>query len=233
MQVALGLYGHQPMKMPHLYLWNKNPRKLTRYHTCVPEVFLDDHPLWIQRCEWLLHQRAVYVLRLHNNLWVDERVFCVRVCPTVISGRRIYPRTRVSIQLQRQLLGWHRRYIVLGPVCYQTDWRLKDVVIFCRLFIDATCWSCACSCEAEVVVSAWRGCSPDGEDIWQWLKETYPQRWNGGGGIFKRFLSPAIYPMDFFCRNTWRRTFTQFFPWLLEICWQEFRQMWQLLMPKY
>lgn len=60
------------------------------YRTCVPEVFLDDHPLWIQFCEWLLHQLAVDVLWLHSILLVDESVFCVRVCLTVISGRRTH-----------------------------------------------------------------------------------------------------------------------------------------------
>ena len=64
--------------------------KLTRYRTYVPEIFLVDHPLWVQLFEWLLHQRALDVLRLHSILWVDERVSCVRVCPIVISGRRTY-----------------------------------------------------------------------------------------------------------------------------------------------
>jgi hypothetical protein len=144
-----------------------------------------------------------------------------------------HPRTCISVQLQRQSLGWHHRDIVLGPVCYQTDWRFKYVIIFCRLFTDATSWSCSCSCEAAVVVSTWRSCSPNGEDIWQLLNATCSQRWTGSGGIFNRFLSPDIYPMDFSSRDTWRRTFTQFFPWLLEICWQEFRQMWKILMPEY
>jgi hypothetical protein len=51
-----------------------------------PEVFLVDHPLWIQLCDWLLHQRAVDVLWLHSILWVYERVFCMRVCHTVTFG---------------------------------------------------------------------------------------------------------------------------------------------------
>jgi len=60
------------------------------YVTRVPEVFLDDRPLWIQFCEWLLYQLAVDVLWLHSILWVDKSVFCVRVCLTVISGRRTH-----------------------------------------------------------------------------------------------------------------------------------------------
>jgi len=55
-----------------------------------PEVFLVDHPLWIQLCDWLLHQRAVDVLWLHSILWVYESVFCMRVCHTFTSGRRSY-----------------------------------------------------------------------------------------------------------------------------------------------
>jgi len=235
MQVAHGLYGHQPMKMPHLYLWNKN-RRITYgiSHVCPRSIsgrssFMDTI-LWmapastccgcVMVTQYSVGRRECFLCEgvPYSHLWAQDTS---------------QPRTLVSIQLQRQRLGWHRRDIVLGPICNQTDWRLEDVVIFCRLFTDATFWSCVCSCEAEVVVSAWQSCSPNGEDIWQLLNATYPQRWTGGGGMFNRFLSPDIYPMDFSCRDTWRRTFTHFFLWLLEICWQEFRQMWKILMPRY
>jgi hypothetical protein len=203
-------------------------------HVC-PWIISWRSSLWIQLCEWLLHQRAVDVLWLHSILWVDESVFCMRVCSTVISGRRAYLLRKSVYQFNFIVSVWAGIVgdIVFGPFCYQTDSRFKDVVIFGRLFTDAASWSCACSCEAEVGVSTWRSCSRNGEDIWQLVNATYSQRWTGGRGIFNRFLSPDINPMDFSCGETWWRTFTQFFPWLLEICWQEFRQMWRMLMPEY
>ena len=122
MQVAHGLYEHQPMKIAHLCLWKKNRRKLTSYRKCVPEVFLEDRPLWIKLCKWLLHQGAVDVLWLQNILWADESAFCVKVCPTVMSGRttrlirgRVY-QFNFNINVWIGFVG----DIVLGPLCYQT-----------------------------------------------------------------------------------------------------------------
>jgi hypothetical protein len=162
MQVAHGLYGHQPMKMPHLYLWNKNRRKAYEISLMCPRSISGrssfmDTTLWMvpaSTCSGCVMVTRYSVGRRESFL--REGVPYCHLWAQDIS----HTRTRVSIQLQ-QHFGWRRQDIVLGPVCYQTDWRLK-VVIFCRLFTDATSWSCACSCEAEVVVSAWRSCSPIG-----------------------------------------------------------------------
>lgn len=51
-------------------------------------------------------------------MWIDESVFCMSVCPTVISQRGMYPIREHSFNVN--VWAGIIMDIVLGPLCYQT-----------------------------------------------------------------------------------------------------------------
>jgi hypothetical protein len=116
MQVAYGLYRHQPMKITYCSCETRAVEKLTRYHTRIRNIptegprivfhdyqlnsyhylqsahmFPDNHPQSRQFWKWLRRQHAEDELFVHSILWTDagfRREVCI-ISTTVVSGHGI------------------------------------------------------------------------------------------------------------------------------------------------
>jgi hypothetical protein len=153
----------------------KASEKLAWCRMSVLKVHLDDCPLWIQFCEWLWHQHAVAELFLHNVLWLDKRVLCVLVCPTVASG----PRTHIICECLYKF-SFVRCGLVLSGGIVLGPSLLPDMLTAqrCHNPLDTVLLV-----QAEAVPLAVRlslGLQHDGalaynaEDVWQQVNAAYP-----------------------------------------------------------
>jgi hypothetical protein len=141
-QVANGLYRHQPVKVPQLQLWNESPggahailhknwdypnRGLSKSftaiscihsttrgsHACIQTIILTHAILRMAVTSTL----CGWTLFTHNILWTDEGCFtCEGVVSIYNSHFWAWDNSHAICELgyQRQHLSWYRRGIVVG-----------------------------------------------------------------------------------------------------------------------
>jgi hypothetical protein len=159
----------------------------------------------MQFCEWLRHQHAADELFLHSILWTDacftrEGVFNVlnshlwaRDNPHAIRERGYQVRFIVSVWAG--IVG----DIVVGPYLLPDKLTAQQYRDFLETVLPGLLQDVPLAVRQRLWFQHDGAPAHYGEDIWQWLNETYPGRWIGRGGpIAWPFRSPDPTPVDFF-----------------------------------
>jgi hypothetical protein len=167
---------HNNQLHPYHYLWSTH-------------LFLDNHPLCMQFCEWLQHQHAADELFLHNILWTDKACFTPDSVFNTLNSHlwaQDNPHTICKhgywVHFSVSVWAGITRNIVMGT-CLLTD-RLSAQWYhdFHEIVLLGMLEDVPLALRQRLWFQHDGAALRYGEDVWQWLNMTYSGSWIGCGG---------------------------------------------------